>query len=37
MDNYFQIDTVDNILATKEQIDTSWYIIYDVKGDDNNG
>ena len=36
MDNYFQIDTVDNILATKEQIDTS-YIIYDVKGDDNNG
>ena len=35
MDNCFQIDTIDNILATKEQIDTS-YIIYDIKVGDNN-
>jgi len=35
VDNYFEIDTVNNVLATKEQIDTS-YIIYEIKEGDNN-
>lgn len=30
-----QTDTVNDILATKEQIDTS-YIVYDIKVGDNN-
>jgi len=29
-----EIITIDNILATKEQIDTS-YIIYDIEGENN--
>ena len=31
-----EIDTVNDVLATKEQIDTS-YIIYDIEVGDNNG
>jgi len=34
LENLLQIDTVNNILATKEQIDTI-YIIYDIEGDNN--